>query len=390
MSSPRERSLVGRPNVTDHGEGTGTDKNSDEAIGKRSPAAPRSVSPVRSNFMVPVTPAIVAQVSDLLGFREEMGRWASTILASSSVFAAVQAANKNLEILGRPLLESVSRAIVGDSLLTSNLAAQWAQKHVFEMTAAPQIAALEAIASSRLQVLNDMAELVTRNNRLLASLTPITQIARPAAYATKAWEDVVRLTPPEPSTARISRLEIAGRTTGWAVHSGVVLTRPSRWSADELESETTAALGPMVASVELRVRLGDLHPDLPRRLDGAWERIVAGGADAASQAANSLMELVDWALRLTAPDAAVLDWHAAEGRPSSELHNRSPTRTLRLRYAVRDQPGKKSALELYLKTVQQLTGVIQQPKHAVELGDERALAPIALTVEGMLLFMLGP
>jgi hypothetical protein len=35
---------------------------------------------------------------------------------------------------------------------------------------------------------------------------------------------------------------------------------------------------------------------------------------AASQAAHSLVELIDWALRLGAPNEEVLLWHAREGR----------------------------------------------------------------------------
>jgi Predicted pPIWI-associating nuclease len=157
---------------------------------------------------------------------------------------------------------------------------------------------------------------------------------------------------------------------------------------EEVRSEASAAIGPAVANVELRDRLDALHPDLRNRLDGAWERIHGGGADAAGQAANSLIEVIDWTLRTVAPDGAVLTWHAAEQRPEGELHNGKPTRPLRVRYAVRSHPEKAGAIELYARTTSSLVSVIQDPKHAIETRAVEALAPVALTVEGLLYYLV--
>lgn len=97
---------------------------------------------------------------------------------------------------------------------------------------------------------------------------------------------------------------------------------------------------------------------------------------------------MDWTLRLLAPDADVLAWHAAERRPAKELHGGRPTRTLRLRYAVRDQPEKNSTLDLYLRSVQGLGETIQGVKHGLGRQSHRALTRVALTIEGLLYFLL--
>lgn len=78
------------------------------------------------------------------------------------------------------------------------------------------------------------------------------------------------------------------------------------------------------------------------------------------------MEAVEWTLRLLSPDDKVLAWHKAKGRHTSELHNGRATRALRIRYAVRSNPEKRTAANSYVSCIQQLVNVIQSPKHSVE------------------------
>jgi len=96
------------------------------------------------------------------------------------------------------------------------------------------------------------------------------------------------------------------------------------------------------------------------------------------------MELLDWTLRCLSPDGETLAWHAENNRSPSELHDGRPTRALRMAYAVREQPEKRAAAELYRKTIQELAGVIQGSKHSTE----KVLACVALTVEGVISFLL--
>ncbi|HUY54018.1 MAG TPA: hypothetical protein VMV23_02540, partial [Candidatus Nanopelagicaceae bacterium] len=58
------------------------------------------------------------------------------------------------------------------------------------------------------------------------------------------------------------------------------------------------------------------------------------------------------------------------------------------RFAVRDNPEKNSAVNLYVRATEALVTAIQAPKHTRRATDERALAPVALTVEGLLHFLL--
>ena len=81
---------------------------------------------------------------------------------------------------------------------------------------------------------------------------------------------------------------------------------------------------------------------------------------------------------------------AQDPKPSDALDEKGrPTRSLKLRYIVRDNPGKTYAVDLYLRAIKGLVGSLQDPKHGVRTTDRRALAPVALTVESFLLSVVG-
>lgn len=110
-------------------------------------------------------------------------------------------------------------------------------------------------------------------------------------------------------------------------------------------------------------------------------------ARAVSQAANSLVELIDWTLRLAAPESAVLTWHSDEGRPVDEPHEGRPTRSLRIRFVVRARPDAMAA-EMYVSSLRELMKLLQGHKHG---KDEQGLVPLARlmpTVEAFLSFLL--
>ena len=251
-----------------------------------------------------------------------------------------------------------------------------------------KVCALQASLSAQIESIRSAANLVETHNALLAGLRPSIEVARPAVLATRAWQDVVRVTPPTDDALYLPRLDVAGRTTGWAVHAGVVLTEQDDEELERIEAEVVASLGSRTASSQLRVGLAEIDERLAEKLDGAWERIIRGGADSTSQAANSLMELIDWTLRELAPNDAVLAWHSTEGRPAKELHEGKPTRPLRVRYAVRQYPEKNSSLNLYLKAVAELTDTIQGAKHGLDRNSRKALVPVAMVIEGLLHFLV--
>jgi hypothetical protein len=280
----------------------------------------------------------------------------------------------------------MSSLVTGPSPLTGTLAAQLADARLSVLGSATT-ELFAAASKAELLRLTEVSKLVEHKSALLAAMLPVIEVSRPVEFATQAWESVTNITTVL-EDARLARLQMTSRGTSGAIAAGLILTEPDEETVERQRAELSTTRGPAEASTLLRARLVDVHPDLLNRLDGAWERITGGGSDAASQAANSLMEAVDWTLRLLSPDEEVLAWHAAEGRDTKELHDGRPTRTLRIRYAVRLHPEKRKATELYVKSVQEMVTVIQSPKHSIETRSVEALAPIALTVEGLLYFLI--
>lgn len=284
-----------------------------------------------------------------------------------------------------------SQALLGNSMATSNLAALWANNRVIDMMGGIAVSGhlVDAdIIGSQIGAITRLASHIEHYNAVLAGLRPSVDVARPVVFATRAWQDVIRVTPEGADGRYLERFEVAGRGTGWAVQAGIALTEDDESKVRQLQAEASASLGPAVASVDLRLRLREIHPNLSQRLDGAWERINGGGADAASQAANSLIELIDQTLRILAPDGDVLAWYAAGNRAMRDLNAGRPTRTIRMEFVVRNHPEKKSSLDLYVKATRELVDAIQSSKHALGLTDEKVLAPLALTVEALLHFLL--
>jgi len=99
------------------------------------------------------------------------------------------------------------------------------------------------------------------------------------------------------------------------------------------------------------------------------------------------MELVDWSLRIAAPDDDVLSWHALGRRPRSELHDGRPTRSLRAKFILRDRPDDRTAARLYLRALNDLVEIVQSLKHDLEANDVVAVARLIPTVEGLLIFL---
>jgi len=328
-------------------------------------------------------------MQDLINSRAQIGRYVSDSLAATGVFRALADYHRTLPQfrLALPAMEALSRLALGDSMISANLDAKWASIQVHQLTDAI-MPALQALTRDQIRIVTQISSLLEHHNALLAGLRPAIEVARPVVLATRAWQDAVRVAPRDQTGRYLERLTIAGRGTGWAVQAGVALTEKDDARVAELEVEASVALGPAAASAELRMRLAAVDPSLCERLDGAWERIQLGGANASSQAAHSLMEAIDWTLRLSAPDDGALAWHAVENRSSKELNNGRPTRALRLRYVVRDHPEKNSTVNLYLKAIQELVGIIQGPKHELHPPSAKALTSVALTVEGLLHFIL--
>jgi hypothetical protein len=375
------------------GESSG---DNDDAVGDEVEVNDESKAPRNRRVGVPanfLSRSVLPDLSAVLAQRDELARVMSAVATNLGVLDVLRNAPliDSFRLQALEASEAMSRIALGPSMLPANLAAQLAEIRLtsvlkdFDFGAVGRV---HADVVAQVDSVRRVAGLVEQQNSVLAALRPQVDVARSVAFATQAWDDVIRVSTPERAPNFLERLQVAGRGTGWVVQAGLLLTEPNDEHLEHHQEKAAAVLGPAEASAEVRERLAEVHPSLSERLDGAWERISNGGADAASQAANSLMETVDWTLRTLAPNEEVLAWHASEKRSIKELHEGKPNRALRIRYVVRAQPEKNSALDLYLKALRELVCAVQAPKHAIELHSPRALVPIALSVEGLLHLLL--
>jgi Predicted pPIWI-associating nuclease len=147
--------------------------------------------------------------------------------------------------------------------------------------------------------------------------------------------------------------------------------------------------GSLLMHRDLVDRLRLLNPNLVRRLEGAWEQVTGNGVDATSQACHSVQELLDWTLRLAAPDELVLDWHRETGRDSNELNKERPTRSLKAKYLLRNRPQDAKAGRFYIRTLDELSGVLQSGKHSLDVAHRpHVLGHVLQSVEALLGFLL--
>jgi hypothetical protein len=326
---------------------------------------------------------------EVLEARERFGQLVAGTIGTS----VVDLVTRSQEVIGNSAsltaARAMSHAALGDSMITANLTAINAKSHVQELS--KYLASAKVVTegfSSELAGVQQIAELVEQQNHQLLRFDPTREIAHLASLSTSAFENVLRLTSSERTGGISARVEAAGLTTGWVLDASLRLTAPV--VDTELERATETALGPAGAGSELRAQLATIDPELPTKLDGAWERIDNGGTDAGRQAAHSLMEAVDWTLRLLAPEDQVLAWYAGQDpKPEDALDAKQrPTRTLKFRYIVRDRPDKGFAIDLYRRSIGGLVGALQDPKHGSDTTDPRTLAAVAMTVEGFLLFVV--
>ncbi len=268
-------------------------------------------------------------------------------------------------------------------------------RKVQEILGSAQFAAqLSALNSVKLLLAQDLARLadvshqVTSQFAMLGDSIASAALRRAALSGMRGWENAVIAFVERPDAGRFFPLGALGRGTV-GVGSAVATLLPERDDIARDADDDSGLLQPESFALALREKLRSLSPRLPQRLDGAWERVSRRGPDAASQAAHSLMEAIDWTLRLAAPAPAVLAWHAAEGRPTKELNEGEPTRPLRIAWLLRERPREAKAARLHLRAIDDLVGVIQSYKHSDNEADVEAVARLIPTVEGLLIFVLG-
>jgi|GEM_PF-1882946 len=155
---------------------------------------------------------------------------------------------------------------------------------------------------------------------------------------------------------------------------------------DDLLSEESA---PRELRSLLVSKLRQLDEMLPDKLEGAWERVSRPGPDAASQAASSLVEVLDWSLRRATEGVDLLNWLRTSQLASTNLdqHGR-PTRALRVRYLCRDDPSG-DIVEAFVRIISETYSTIQSVKHKGHAVDPVVVQRLIPTVEAVLTFVFA-
>lgn len=334
----------------------------------------------------------IANLSELLPRYEWMGQLASRTLIDAGVLKSIE----NLRVLPRgfelPALAvgaDLTRSLSGPSALTGVIAAEEAHRRAVALTENPAWVRMMRDRAELFRGLGDqvgfsqISDVVRESISSFARLQPIWELQRPVSIGTQAWNELLRQTSKRGAKWEPDRVFASGRATAGIVSSGLALLDDEEAaSEDAQELLARDALGN-----HLRQALASIHPDLTRRLDGAWERISRPGPDSGSQAAHSLMELLDWTLRLAAPNDEVLAWHDRENRSAKELHEGKPTRSLRAKYILRDRSADTKIARMYLRSLSELSDIIEGHKHGLGASDVDAVKPLLPTVEGLLVFL---
>jgi hypothetical protein len=227
------------------------------------------------------------------------------------------------------------------------------------------------------------AEIASATARLSTLSLPKRKWFENVDLGVNSWSNLVRVMPPQPSPHQLGNLSVMGTGALAVAETGLILV-------DRDFSLEDNATDPFSLQRErFRARLMVLGPDLVDRLDGAWERVGRPGPDAASQAAHSLVEFIDWTLRRAAPEEDVLTWHRQTGRPSDEL-NRSglATRALKIRYIMRDRADEADSAEMQVRSVTEIMNYLQKKKHSQGDKELRAVARLIPGIEAAFTFIL--
>ncbi len=191
------------------------------------------------------------------------------------------------------------------------------------------------------------------------------------------YDNYLNRLPGRPSARRVALVHHSGDLQSSLV--GVeALTAPDLDDGDESElgQELAATVvepwrsAPSKVRDALLRRLRSLDSEVPGFIVGGWTEIDRPGPVASSVIAHCAAEIVSRTLRALAPDPEVVAWVAAHlPRQQGLLTDRGdPTRQARVRYAVRDRPGRDRRLvEAQIVALSKLMGEtygVQQPvKH---------------------------
>lgn len=131
---------------------------------------------------------------------------------------------------------------------------------------------------------------------------------------------------------------------------------------------------------ELKKLLIKVNPELDRKREGAWECIFSENQDKYSQSANSMINLLDWTLRILAPDEDVKN-HLNIG------DEKIITKEMKLKYILRSNQDTKM-INFYINNLLDIHKFLNNAKHSLKYDEGGALESLFYIIEGIILFLL--
>lgn len=138
---------------------------------------------------------------------------------------------------------------------------------------------------------------------------------------------------------------------------------------------------------KIYLQLEARHPALGDKARGAWDAIERRGPDYVSQAANSMLELVDHLLRMEAPDDEASLWCMEHFQKGLDDKGR-PTRSARVRYICSKLGRDHRPAEKLASAVTTMVELLQGAKHRLEAPPDEQVKSLFLSVEGFVGYLL--
>ncbi len=294
-------------------------------------------------------------------------------IQQESVAAMVRPALEQYAVFGREL-DRIMAQLRPALYLAVSPELQRAVAQAAGLSSIMNAAAIKMIDAYRPHM-ESLAKAVMEASQLAASIRPYSAFTVYGSEAVRGWRQTVDAAVLAPVPPRAARLVALGGSTLEVVKIGNELGTadddPATSDSDERWRDGREHL-----TDDLAVWLVVACPKAVPKLKGAWHALTSDGPDAASQAANSGVETLDWTLRTIAPDEAVLAWREGIGKYEDEVEakNGKPHRRLRVRYIVRDYGLDSDGVAMITMMVTKCLNELQGIKHGVDPKKTKAAA----------------
>lgn len=357
----------------------------------------RDAIPVKCRSAAQAGPSPLSSALELSEVAQRLGV-ASAWFATEDLQRLAEIANQSAASMwGHPgLREEITAQVAASPDL-------WSLGDLALEQVAPDLRSLTAALFEGNSAIREFLETLTRagpaGSRVTQMVSAITDIAGRAAEFSRlsadsnlAWSvgealsglDLAAQRIPSTTAPDVLRFEAASQATYGVLRGAELLDAPQENAPVERDDPH------LEGRERLRAALSRVDPALLRKLDGALHALAVPGPDTTSQAANSLVECIDWTLRTLAANDRVLEWHHDEGGAPADLDaDGKPTRALRVRFVARDHPDTR-AVAYWADALVKQVGLLQKYKHGMGVSgrSEAVVESMAMSVEGSLAFLL--